>query len=751
MSLTERMMSQIQRTQTRYQQQAAEREASRGAVERGDIASANSLETLRKRGAILDLKPSVFPVPGTRSAGSPPCMTEGMDTRGIVEVHTLERVLGKNDLMPIVYLLRGLQRARCVGRVHIKDAQGVGQGFGTGSMISPRLMMTNNHVLASEQDAVFSEIEFDFEVDLANNVRKTVKFGLDPKAFFITDNDLDFTMVAVVPKDGREPREWGWNLLSEKEGHILKGEYVSIIQHPNGEAKQIAMRENKVVDLLDNFTHYHTDTAPGSSGSPVFNDQWELVALHHSGVPERRGNDIIAVDGQVWQSWMGDHRIKWIANEGIFSHRICRFLKNATDFNASQKQLRDQLFSQEPPSPTFDLAGNTISLAPKSSNQAFAGSAQSAAGLTTLVSGDSASSGVGGTEQSSVAQMPTSSGVATWTIPLQISISVGQPVSGTPTMTPPISAASTVSAPLPAKSSLSTSTPPTSMAQSNDDLQKALAEADQARNRTYYDEPADEEDRDNYYESIHATELSEDDLFHELGDLLKTTHKTKPSYSPSVRLYPWVDLHPDLKLRSIYSGKGFTAEELIREDFRIQAERTQMLKEITLRESTLSPDQMQEEFNLLESQNPFNCEHTVPQSWFAKKEPMRGDLHHLFACESGCNSFRRNIPYFDFTDFEEKVRTECGRAEDSRFEPSSGKGPVARATLYFLLRYPGLIDASEFPADRIGILLNWHQNDAVSDYELHRNQAIFQVQGNRNPLIDWPEWAKKINFALGLG
>jgi endonuclease I len=47
----------------------------------------------------------------------------------------------------------------------------------------------------------------------------------------------------------------------------------------------------------------------------------------------------------------------------------------------------------------------------------------------------------------------------------------------------------------------------------------------------------------------------------------------------------------------------------------------------------------------------FNCEHVVPQSWYAKAEPMRGDLHHLFACEPRCNSFRSNIPYFDFADF----------------------------------------------------------------------------------------------------
>lgn len=132
---------------------------------------------------------------------------------------------------------------------------------------------------------------------------------------------------------------------------------------------------------------------------------------------------------------------------------------------------------------------------------------------------------------------------------------------------------------------------------------------------------------------------------------------------------------------------------------------------------------------------------------------MRGDLHHLFTCETECNSFRGNIPYFDFTDFEEVIRTDCGKRQGKSFEPSSGKGLVARATLYFLLRYPGEINdtANEFTEDRISILLDWHTSDPVTKYEKHRNMAIFAKQGNRNPLIDHPEWAAAIAFSPGLG
>ena len=93
------------------------------------------------------------------------------------------------------------------------------------------------------------------------------------------------------------------------------------------------------------------------------------------------------------------------------------------------------------------------------------------------------------------------------------------------------------------------------------------------------------------------------------------------------------------------------------------------------------------------------------------------------------------------------------RGEPLRASSLKGKGVVARATLYFLLRYPGLIAAAggELDAERLPVLLAWHQGSPPDEYEQHRNMAIFAVQGNRNPLIDYPEWAEKIDFRLGFG
>ena len=67
---------------------------------------------------------------------------------------------------------------------------------------------------------------------------------------------------------------------------------MTIIQHPLGGPKQIAITANQVVNTYDYRLQYTTDTQPGSSGSPVFNDDWKVIALHHAGgnliVNERR-------------------------------------------------------------------------------------------------------------------------------------------------------------------------------------------------------------------------------------------------------------------------------------------------------------------------------------------------------------------------------------------------------------------------------------------------------------------------------
>lgn len=253
-------------------------------------------------------------------------------------------------------------------------------------------------------------------------------------------------------------------------------------------------------------------------------------------------------------------------------------------------------------------------------------------------------------------------------------------------------------------------------------LAKELATAKEvyleySKNRIYYEEERDEEIKQTYYKNTSLDRKS-------MHDLLEKTHQNKLSYAPHRYVYPWVDLNENGKLKSIYSGEEMDPIAVIEEDIRLLKDRS---------------------MNTLTDKVTLNCEHVVPQSWFERHQPMRGDLHHLFACHPGCNSRRGNFPYHDFDDYVPEPRIlgiveGCGKAEEGKFEPEYGKGIVARATFYFMARYPGVIDNHLVNQE---LLLEWHQKFPVSLYEKHRNLAIYDLQGNRNPFIDDPELCEK--------
>jgi endonuclease G len=262
----------------------------------------------------------------------------------------------------------------------------------------------------------------------------------------------------------------------------------------------------------------------------------------------------------------------------------------------------------------------------------------------------------------------------------------------------------------------------------------ALAELRRAPERMYFDEQADAAAADAYYRDVEPTGLTA---------LVTQTHRVRLPYAPAVQLYPWVDLQPDLSLTSLYTGERYAPAEFIERDIDVARQRGEELRRIA--RSGATADEQAED--MLESVLPYNCEHSVPQSWFGKKEPMRGDLHHLFACESRCNGFRANTPFMEFADYRRPpsggaeprvVRDKCGKSEGNGFEPAQGKGAVARAVLYFAARYPGLME--EMPEARYPMLLTWHEQEPVSLWEKHRNAAISARQGNRNPFIDRPGW-----------
>jgi len=226
-----------------------------------------------------------------------------------------ERIIGESDLTSINFLDRGRRAAAAVCRIKMPMSEGF--AYGTGFVVGPRLLITNNHVIASPAEASQVEAEFGYEHDVDGVLAAPIQFNLRPEEIFFTDSNLDFTLVAVSPfsEGGVSLERYGRLPLIPMTGKGIGGEWVSIVQHPNGQPKQIAIRASQIVALdpemvpginLDDFIHYSTDTEPGSSGSAVFNDQWQVVALHHKAVP---------APGTPRSK--KSKEVRWIANEGV--------------------------------------------------------------------------------------------------------------------------------------------------------------------------------------------------------------------------------------------------------------------------------------------------------------------------------------------------------------------------------------------------------------------------------------------------
>ena len=127
-------------------------------------------------------------------------------------------------------------------------------------------------------------------------------------------------------------------------GKILEGEAINIIQHPAGRPKEIAFRNNRLVKLVDDdVMTYSTDTDRGSSGSPVLNDQWELVGLHRASVEatDDQGRPVDRTGQPVRPETPATLRA-WTANKGSRVSAIVRVLQ-AGSYDGERRALADTL------------------------------------------------------------------------------------------------------------------------------------------------------------------------------------------------------------------------------------------------------------------------------------------------------------------------------------------------------------------------------------------------------------------------
>lgn len=258
--------------------------------------------------------------------------------------------------------------------------------IGTGFLVGGTHLLTNHHVLPRAKIAEQCVAQFNYEDD-EESPEASIDYEFDPKALFVSEPSLDYTLVQL--KSGAFTQQagyrMGWIQLIEDDAAICpglfyqteasdnkplpsqneglwsdsrskffinvqteeqkqafqdwsgkaSGDSVYIIQHPKGRRKQIVMGNNKVIDygLFKNFLRYRADTDYGSSGSPVFNAQWQLVALHHAAIPK-----IVSKEADHYGKEK-DQPAEIIAQQGVRISRIVADMKQKSFQNPKLKSF----------------------------------------------------------------------------------------------------------------------------------------------------------------------------------------------------------------------------------------------------------------------------------------------------------------------------------------------------------------------------------------------------------------------------
>jgi V8-like Glu-specific endopeptidase len=247
----------------------------------------------------------------------------------------LEKVIGgQNNLLKINWLEKALRAAKAVCRVVCDDGN-----LGTGFLTKEGYIFTNNHVLKDIATAKSARIEFNYEVDSSGSVKTRTSYKLDTTDFISsTPDQFDFAKVRVIDNPSQPLSQWGF-VEFDTSAIPTVSESVTII--PKGEDKQIALNANEVVSVWDKYLFYTTDTEPGSSGSPVFNKDWKVVAIHHAGKTD--------AEGGVQINARGDKRG---ANRGILFTNIFDFIANNPQKSNNSTGKTDVKKPTKPPKST---------------------------------------------------------------------------------------------------------------------------------------------------------------------------------------------------------------------------------------------------------------------------------------------------------------------------------------------------------------------------------------------------------------
>ena len=218
----------------------------------------------------------------------------------------LERVWGKTRYHSVKWLQQALECSTAVARINFDGNEGIGTGFlFDGSWIGPDwagqpLLMTNAHV-CSDDPALLQLPNGPLPMqDLTAEFAGAT--GQDPQHIAFAQliwtsppSELDATLLLMehMPAGCKLPV-----LCTRRPMVTMRGEgRLNILGHPKGLDLRLSLQDNKITGIEEKYVYYKTPTDPGSSGSPVFDQKWRLVALHHAAAFARKANEGVRMEG----------------------------------------------------------------------------------------------------------------------------------------------------------------------------------------------------------------------------------------------------------------------------------------------------------------------------------------------------------------------------------------------------------------------------------------------------------------------
>jgi endonuclease G, mitochondrial len=234
------------------------------------------------------------------------------------EVINKEAIVHQDDMVDFWFLSAGALAGASVAKLLVPRYEGGAAIFqngtprrynGTGWLITNQLVVTNHHVVNARGQDEPAASDADLLLQGANTV---VQFDYD-SADEPGDNaeagkleawnpTLDFAILRLKTAVERKPLRIQQQSVVFSDGMYLP---LNIIQHPSGFYKRVAFRNNLLTSADDTTIRYFTDTLTGSSGSPVFDDAWRVIALHRGAQPvqgvsfQGRGVAVVNVGTQI--------------------------------------------------------------------------------------------------------------------------------------------------------------------------------------------------------------------------------------------------------------------------------------------------------------------------------------------------------------------------------------------------------------------------------------------------------------------